>query len=233
MNNELMTVTNVAELANKDLKKNCNAILKELTKVNKSAWSIAHFYNSIVINEQWKDDFKTFKDFADYVNVNRTTLILYSKVARISDILNDTESLKDIETVITVSKMIEMLPIFKDKNINDNELVLAVFEDVIDEMGGFDIFADMSNKEVREWIKFWVSEHEEADEADEVDEAYEADEADEADEVDEADKAETENLSDAIIEDYVLTADNLKDFEKTILNLIKQGTKSFHVTVRK
>ena len=156
MKDELMTLTSVAELANKDLKKNCNAILKELTKVNKSAWSIAHFYNSIVINEQWKDDFKTFKDLAEYVNVNRSTLILYSKVARISDILNDTESLKDIETAITVSKMIEMLPIFKDKNINDNELVLALFVEVIDEMGGVDVFADMTNKEVREWIKFWV-----------------------------------------------------------------------------
>ena len=38
--------------------------------------------------------------------------------------------------------------------------------------------------------------------------------------------------NEAIIEDYVLTAGNLKDFENTILNLIKQGTKSFHVTVR-
>ena len=228
MKDELMTLTSVAELANKDLKKNCNAILKELTKVNKSAWSIAHFYNSIVINEQWKDDFESFKDFADYVNVNRTTLILYSKVARISDILNDTESLKDIETVITVSKMIEMLPIFKDKNINDNELVLALFVEVIDEMGGFDMFTDMTNKEVREWVKFWIAEHEEAEEAEEADEADEAEEA----EADETDKAETENLSDAIIEDYVLTADNLNDFENTILNLIKQGTKSFHVTVR-
>ena len=211
MKNELMTLTSVAELANKDLKKNCNAILKELTKVNKSAWAIAHFYNSIVIDEQWKDDFETFKDFAEYVNVNRSTLILYSKVARVSDILKDTESLKDIETVITVSKMIEMLPIFKDKNINDNELVLALFVSVIDEMGGFDVFSDMTNKEVREWVKFWTVEHEEAEEAEE---------------------AETENLSEAIIEDYVLTADNLKDFENTILNLIKQGTKTFHVTVR-
>ena len=219
MKDELMTLTSVAELANKDLKKNCNAILKELTKVNKSAWSIAHFYNSIVINEQWKDDFESFKDFADYVNVNRTTLILYSKVARISDILNDTESLKDIETVITVSKMIEILPIFKDKNINDNELVLALFVEVIDEMGGFDVFADMTNKEVREWIKFWVSEHEEAEEAEEAEETEETEEAE-------------EKLSEVIIEDYVLTADNLKDFDNTILNLIKQGTKSFHVTVR-
>ena len=220
MKDELMTLTSVAELANKDLKKNCNAILKELTKVNKSAWSIAHFYNSIVINEQWKDDFESFKGFADYVNVNRTTLIIYSKVARISDILNDTESLKDIETVITVSKMIEMLPIFKDKNINDNELVVALFIEVIDEMGGFDVFADMTNKEVREWIKFWVSEHEEAEEAEE------------AEETEETEEAETENLSEAIIEDYVLTADNLKDFENTILNLIKQGNDKFHVTVR-
>ena len=211
MKDELMTLTSVAELANKDLKKNCNAILKELTKVNKSAWSIAHFYNSIVINEQWKDDFESFKDFAEYVNVNRSTLILYSKVARISDILNDTETLKDIETVVTVSKMIEILPIFKDKNINDNELVLTSFVGVVNEMGGFDVFADMTNKEVREWIKFWVSEHEEAEETEE---------------------AETDNLSEAIIEDYVLTADNLKDFENTILNLIKQGNDKFHVSVR-
>ena len=230
MNNELMTLTSVAELANKDLKKNCNAILKELTKVNKSAWAIAHFYNSIVIDEQWKDDFESFKDFAEYVKVNRSTLILYSKVARISDILKDTESLKDIETVVTVSKMIEILPIFKDKNINDNELVLALFVEVIDEMGGFGVFSDMSNKEVREWVKFWNAEHEEADETEEVEEVEEVAEADEADETD---KAETENLSEAIIEDYVLTADNLKDFENTILNLIKQGTQTFHVTVRK
>ena len=229
MKNELMTVTSVSELSNKELKKNCNAILKELSKVNKSAWSIAHFYNSIVINDQWKDDFESFKDFAEYVNVKRATLFLYSKVATLTNILKDTESLKDIETVITVSKMIEVLPIFKDKDIN-YESVTALFLEVIDEMGGFDVFADMTNKEVREWIKFWVSEHEEVEEAEEAEESEEAEEAEEAEETEEA---ETENLSEAIIEDYVLTADNLKDFENTILNLIKQGTKAFHVTVRK
>ena len=230
MKDELMTLTSVAELSNKDLKKNCNAILKELTKVNKSAWAIAHFYRSIVDAEQWKDDFKTFKDFADYVNVNRTTLILYSKVAKISIILNDSETYKDIESVITVSKMIELLPIFKDADLSDWDSIFVLFNYVIDEMGGFDVFSDMSNKKVREWVKFWIAEHEEADEADEADEI---DEIDEADEAEEAEEAEIENLSEAIIEDYVLTADNLKDFENTILNLIKQGTNSFHVTVRK
>ena len=108
MSNELMTVTSVAELSNKDLKKNCNTILKELTKVNKSAWAIAHMYCSIVEAEQWKDDFETFKDFAEYVNVKRATLFLYSKAATISNILKDSEIYKDIESVITVSKMIEL-----------------------------------------------------------------------------------------------------------------------------
>lgn len=226
MKDELMTLTSVAELSNKDLKKNCNAILKELTKVNKSAWAIAHFYHSIVDGEQWKDDFKTFKDFADYVNVNRTTLILYSKVAKLSIILNDSETYKDIESVITVSKMIEILPIFKEAVWRDWDTIFALFNGVIDEMGGFDVFSDMSNKEVREWVKFWIAEHDETEEADETEEVEEVEEAVETV------KAETEKLSEAIIEDYVLTADNLKDFENTILNLIKQGTKSFHVTVR-
>ena len=127
MKNELMTVTSVSELVNKDLRKNCNAILKELSKVNKSAWSIAHFYRFIVEAEQWKDDFETFKDFAEYVNVKRSTLILYSKAAKISIILNVSETYKDIESVITVSKMIELLPIFKDKDWSDWNLISALF----------------------------------------------------------------------------------------------------------
>ena len=142
MKNELMTVTNVSELMNKDLRKNCNAILKELSKVNKSAWSIAHFYRSIVEAEQWKDDFETFKDFSEYVNVKRATLFLYSKVATISNILKDSETLKDIESVITVSKMIELLPIFKDKDFKEYKLKIAIYNSKVDEMGGFDIFAD-------------------------------------------------------------------------------------------
>ena len=127
MKNELMTVTSVSELVNKDLRKNCNAIIKELSKVNKSAWSIAHFYRFIVEAEQWKDDFETFKDFAEYVNVKRSTLILYSKAAKISIILNVSETYKDIESVITVSKMIELLPIFKDKDWSDWNLISALF----------------------------------------------------------------------------------------------------------
>ena len=226
MKNELMTVTSVAELANKDLKKNCNAILKELAKVNKSAWSIARFYSFIVNNEQWKEDFETFKDFADYVNVNRTTLLLYSKVAKLSIIIEDSETYKDIESVITVSKMIELLPLFKDKDWSNWDLIFAVFNDVIDEMGGFDVFVDMSNKEVREWVKFWIAEHDETKEVDETEEV------DEKEEVEEVEELEEEKNGECVIEDYVLTADNLKDFENTILNLIKQGTKSFHVTVR-
>lgn len=208
-----MTVTNVSELTNNDLRKNCNAILKELSKVNKSAWSIAHFYRSIVEAEQWRDDFETFKDFAEYVNVKRATLFLYSKVATISNILKDSETLRDIETVITVSKMIELLPIFKDKDLNDCELIFALFNGVVDEMGGFDVFTDMSNKEVREWVKFWTSEHEEVEEAEE--------------------EAEAESESNILIEDYVLTTDNASDFLKTISNLIKQGNKELHVRVSK
>ena len=231
MKDELMTLTSVAELSNKDLKKNCNAILKELTKVNKSAWAIARFYRSIVDAEQWKDDFKTFKDFADYVNVNRTTLILYSKVAKISIILNDSETYKDIESVITVSKMIELLPIFKDKDLSDWELIFALFNGVVDEMGGFDVFADMTNKEVREWVKFWVSEHEEVEEAEEVE--AEAEEVEEAEAEAEAETEVKESASNILIEDYILTMDNASDFLKTISNLIKQGNKELHIRVSK
>lgn len=228
MKNELMTVTNVSELVNKDLRKNCNAILKELSKVNKSAWSIAHFYRSIVEAEQWKDDFETFKDFSEYVNIKRATLFLYSKVATISNILKDSETLRDIETVITVSKMIELLPIFKDKDLNDCELIFAIFNGVVDEMGGFDVFADMSNKEVREWVKFWISENEEVEESEESEEVEEVEEA----EADEA-EAETESSTNILIEDYVLTMDNASDFLKTISNLIKQGHKELHIRVSK
>ena len=222
MKNELMTVSNVSDLVNKDLRKNCNAILKELSKVNKSAWSIAHFYRSIVEAEQWKDDFETFKDFSEYVNVKRATLFLYSKVATISNIIKDSETLKDIETVITVSKMIELLPIFKDKDLNDCELIFALFNGVVDEMGGFDVFADMSNKEVREWVKFWTSEHEEAEEAEEAEVEDEAEA-----------EAEAESSTDILIEDYVLTMDNASDFLKTISNLIKQGHNELHIRVSK
>lgn len=229
--NELMNVTKVAELANKELKKNCNAILKELTKVNKSAWTIAHKYKEIVTGEQYKDDFESFSAFAEFVDVNRTTLNLYSKTARLSDVITtNLENFSTLENDVTMSKIIEVLPLFKNIDELDIDLILGTFCGVIDEMGGYDVFKDMSNKEVRDYVKFYINEHEEVEEEQaEVEEEQAEVEEEQAEDVEET----TEPYNEILLEDYVLTADNVSDFNKTIANFIKQGITSFHITVRK
>lgn len=233
--NELMNVTKVAELANKDLKKNCTAILKELTKVNKSAWTIAHKYKEIVTGEQYKDDFESFSEFADFVGVNRTTLNLYSKTAMLSDtITTNLENFSTLENDVTMSKIIEILPLFKSIDNLDVDLIIDTFCGVIDEMGGYDVFKNMNNKEVRDYIKFYINEHEEVEE--EVEEEHEEVEEEQAEVEEEQAEVEEETIepyNEILLEDYILTADNVSDFNKTIANFIKQGITLFHITVRK
>lgn len=227
-----MTVTNVNTLSNKELKKGLVAILKELSKVNKSAWTIAQKYREIVDGEQYNSDFESFAEFANYVGVKRATLILYTKVARLSNVLKAEPYNFDIETDVTVSKVIELLPLFNDIDIFDTELIYGMWCGTIDEMGGFEVFKSLTNKEVREWVKDYLT-TEESEEAEEAETEAEAEEAEESEEAEEAEAEAEAEETEVVIPNYVLTKDNFKDFEKTILNLIEQGTTSFHVTVRK
>lgn len=231
--NELINVSKVNELANKELRKNVNAIVKELGKVNKSAWTIAHHYKNIVTGEQYKDDFSSFSDFANFVGVNRATLILYSKVAKLSDLITKyaheetpVSEVANLENDVTMSKMIELLPLFKGIDELDNELHIGIFYGTINEMGGYEVFKSMTNREVRDWVKFFLAE--ETKEETEEEREEETEEVREEETEEETEETINEKV---IIKDYELRSDNVEDFMKTIYNLIKNGHEVLHFTI--
>ena len=67
--NELMTVNTINALSNKELKTNLKVMYNALETGKKATWNFAKACTDIIKGEQFKDDFKTAKDFSAFVNV--------------------------------------------------------------------------------------------------------------------------------------------------------------------
>ena len=222
--NEVMNLATVNGLTNKELKKSCKAILNELNKVSHSAWVIARKYADICNDETWKEDFATFKDFANYVNVNRATLQLYAKAVRlVGDICSTDEEISTFQSDITVSKAVELTRLYAFVQVTGMSIYDLQY-DLVAYIGGYEVLLSKSNKEVRESIAEYENTFahipSEAEEAEAEEAEAEVEEA-EAEAEAEADK---KNDDDFLLT-YETTAENLTDFVKTVTNLLKEHGK--------
>ena len=215
--NEIMNLTTVNDLTNKELKKSCKAILNELNKVSHSAWVIARKYADICNDETWKEDFATFKDFANYVNVNRATLQLYAKAVRlVGNICSTDEEISTFQTDVTVSKTVELTRLYGFVDIT-GMTIYDLYYDFIAYIGGYDALLSKSNKEVRESLAEYENTFIHNQSEDEAEAEAEAEEA-------EAEEANGENKDDFLLT-YETTSENVNDFFKTITNLLKEHGK--------
>ena len=216
--NEVMNLTTVNDLANKELKKSCKAILNELNKVSHSAWVIARKYADICNDETWKEDFATFKDFANYVSVNRTTLQLYTKAVRfLNDVTTDNEErVRYFESNFTVSKTIEFTRLYS--LVTDSVTIISAFNMFIDYVGSVETLTSMSNKEVRNAVIEFENMHTN-------DTAYTDDTSDTTDTDDTDTTTDTAVESVDLLLTYEATTENVNDLFKSITNLLKEHGK--------
>ena len=221
--NEVMNLATVNDLTNKELKKSCKAILNELNKVSHSAWVIARRYADICNDETWKEDFATFKDFANYVNVNRATLQLYAKAVKlVGNICSTDEEISTFQSDVTVSKTVELTRLYGFVDIT-GMTIYDLYYDFIAYIGGYDALLSKSNKEVRESIVEYENTFAHIPSEAEAEAEAEAEVAAETEAEAEAEANEKNN--DDFLLTYETTTENVNDFFKTITNLLKEHGK--------
>lgn len=125
MKNQMIATTkSINALSNGELKQELTAMMHALETGRKSTWEYADSVYNIVKGEYFKDDFKSLKEFAEYVNLSKASISQYVGAVETKAFLATFKDIKNIEE-ITITKAYllgtlgDMLEIFmKEKSIS-------------------------------------------------------------------------------------------------------------------
>lgn len=78
MKNEIINLTTINALANKEIKSNLRIMFNAVETGKKATWQYAIAVAKIIGDEQYKEDFHDLKTFAEYVESTKSTLSQYS-----------------------------------------------------------------------------------------------------------------------------------------------------------
>lgn len=79
-------IVNGTQLANKELGKKVDIILKANRQVMASQWDLTFALTDILFDELWTDDFETQKDFATFVGLSSGSISQYKGARRFLDL---------------------------------------------------------------------------------------------------------------------------------------------------
>ena len=123
-NQMIATVKSINALSNGELKQELIAMMHALETGRKSTWEYADSVYNIVKGEYFRDDFKSLKEFAEYVNLSKASISQYVGAVETKAFLSTFKDIKNIEE-ITITKAYllgtlgDMLEIFmKEKSIS-------------------------------------------------------------------------------------------------------------------
>lgn len=158
-------LTSVRELTNTDLNKEVEGIRTELIKKDKSNFAIAKHVTKIINNELWADDFENQNELADYLGVSKSQISLMKVVTEIKDAINKKSyrsELKSIYNAFTMSKLFELRPLNK---LTDGENDIL---SILDDFGAYCSHHNldlsiMSNTDLRQFVKSYVSQFKETE----------------------------------------------------------------------
>lgn len=88
MENKVMTVSTIKELKNKELRANLNTMVKAFEMGRRSGWAFAYAISEIVKKEQFKEDFKNYAKFADFVGMTKGSI---SQLTKAVDFIKEQE----------------------------------------------------------------------------------------------------------------------------------------------
>lgn len=125
MKNQMIATTkSINALSNGELKTALTTMMKALESGRKSTWDYADSVYNIVKGEYFKDDFKSLKEFAEYINLSKASISQYMGAVETKAFLAQFKDIKNLNE-ITVTKAYllgtlgDMLEIFmKEKSIS-------------------------------------------------------------------------------------------------------------------
>lgn len=125
MKNQMIATTkSINALSNGELKTALTTMMKALESGRKSTWDYADSIYNIVKGEYFKDDFKSLKEFAEYINLSKASISQYMGAVETKAFLAQFKDIKNLDE-ITVTKAYllgtlgDMLEIFmKEKSIS-------------------------------------------------------------------------------------------------------------------
>nr|DAG18269.1 MAG TPA: KorB domain [Caudoviricetes sp.] len=120
----MATTKSINALSNGELKTALTTMMKALESGRKSTWDYADSIYNIVKGEYFKDDFKSLKEFAEYINLSKASISQYMGAVETKAFLAQFKDIKNLDE-ITVTKAYllgtlgDMLEIFmKEKSIS-------------------------------------------------------------------------------------------------------------------
>ena len=120
----IATTKSINALSNGELKTALTTMMKALESGRKSTWDYADSIYNIVKGEYFKDDFKSLKEFAEYINLSKASISQYMGAVETKAFLAQFKDIKNLNE-ITVTKAYllgtlgDMLEIFmKEKSIS-------------------------------------------------------------------------------------------------------------------
>lgn len=125
MKNQMVaTQKSINALSNGELKTALTTMMKALESGRKSTWEYAESVYNIVKGEYFKDDFKSLKEFAEYINLSKASISQYMGAVETKAFLAQFKDIKNLDE-ITVTKAYllgtlgDMLEIFmKEKSVS-------------------------------------------------------------------------------------------------------------------
>lgn len=125
MKNQMIATTkSINALSNGELKNELTSMMRALESGRKSTWEYADSVYNIVKGEYFKDDFKSLKEFAEYINLSKASISQYMGAVETKAFLAQFKDIKNLNE-ITVTKAYllgtlgDMLEIFmKEKSIS-------------------------------------------------------------------------------------------------------------------
>lgn len=125
MKNQMVaTQKSINALSNGELKNELTSMMRALESGRKSTWDYADSIYNIVKGEYFKDDFKSLKEFAEYINLSKASISQYMGAVETKAFLAQFKDIKNLDE-ITVTKAYllgtlgDMLEIFmKEKSIS-------------------------------------------------------------------------------------------------------------------
>lgn len=150
---ELITSESINELTNSELKKELKKVTTAIGAIGKKTKEMAISINNIMIEESYKDDFKSDTEFAKFLGTSKGNL---SKISRAGKLLKENENLSPFN----LGQIEETLPL-------DDETRNHIIEEKA-------IEPSMSVKEVREVVNVYKSDgKEETEETEETEKTEE------------------------------------------------------------
>ena len=204
------------EITNGALNENLKRAFEMYTKAEDNLKGVALYLGTIMIDELYKDDFKSVKDFANYLSVSTAKLTQFARYAKITTkgICGDMFDSMSVTQILECARLIEYL---EEMGLNNESIDIEIRKF---------IKPDMTCKEIREEVNrvLSLSVIEETKDAEDTENTEDTEDMKDSEDTEDAEEQKKRELKDCMI-NYLLSLEEGFEIDKEDVKMFKQIAK--------